>query len=68
MEYQENTRRRARALDGTSFRFERKGKDLYVNGMPAHTSALAVIYQLKNTVFQITCHAAKRFQPIGFLA
>lgn len=40
MKYQENTRRRVRALNGTSFRFERTGEDLYVNGMPAHTSAL----------------------------
>lgn len=41
MKYQENTRRRMRALDGTSFRFERKGEHLYVNGMPARISALA---------------------------
>ncbi|MFL5629162.1 MAG: nucleotidyltransferase domain-containing protein [Ktedonobacteraceae bacterium] len=27
----------------------------------------AVIYRLKNTVFQINCHAAKRLQRIGFL-
>src|SRR6266702_71461 len=27
---------------------------------------LPVIYQLKNTVAQITCHAAKRVQRIGF--
>lgn len=41
MERQENTRKRMRALDGTSFRFERKGDDLFVNGMPAHVQALA---------------------------
>ena len=41
MDYQENTRRRMRALDSTSFRFERKGKDLFVNGLPVHISALA---------------------------
>ena len=40
MEYQEHTRRRMRSLDGTSFRFERTGEELFVNGMPAHISAL----------------------------
>lgn len=40
MEYQEHTRRRTRALDGFSFRFERKGEELSVNGMPARVSAL----------------------------
>ena len=40
MEYQENTRKRMRALDGASFRFERTGDDLFVNGMPAHVQAL----------------------------
>lgn len=32
--------------------------------MNAHT----VIYQDKNTVFQITCHAAKRVQRMSFLS
>jgi hypothetical protein len=41
MEYQENTRRRVRGLDGTSFRFVRKGDELFVNGMAAHVQALA---------------------------
>ena len=40
MDYQEHTRRRMRALDDTSFRFERTGEELFVNGMPAHISAL----------------------------
>jgi uncharacterized protein (DUF169 family) len=38
---QETARRRMRALDGTSFRFERKGDDLFVNGMLAHVQALS---------------------------
>ena len=40
MDYQEHTRRRMRALDGTSFRFERTGEELRVNGRSVHISAL----------------------------
>lgn len=40
MERQEYTRKRMQALDGTSFRFERQGDDLFVNGMPVHIQAL----------------------------
>ena len=41
MERPEHTRKRMRALDGTSFRFERAGDDLFVNGMRAGIRALA---------------------------
>ena len=40
MERDNTIRKRMRALDGTSFRFERKGDDLFINGMPVHIQAL----------------------------
>lgn len=42
MERQEHMRKRMRTLDGASFRFERRGDDLFVNGMAAHVQVLTL--------------------------
>lgn len=61
MERQEHTCERIRALDGTSFRFEHKGDDLFMNGMPAGVQA-----RRGGTVALVTEHKTVQVSAANF--